>query len=104
MTKTIDLQIGNGGTQKAFYSRTFTTGAHTLRVTIHADDYQAQSTAKIELWNGTEWKHVTGLHSSKITTKPGYGHGPGSLPASHFAADESRMMEVALAIVEGAKS
>jgi len=71
---------------------------HTLRINIRRNAYDNQSYAKVERWNGTEWKNVVNAPITECECK-GISYVDLNISARHFERDAERLVKEAEAIV-----
>jgi len=70
---------------------------HKLRLRIKSDAYRAQSHARIERWDGAEWKEVAHLAPGIMATKEGLIYGiRGEIPDAWFEQDRAALLDRAV--------
>lgn len=75
------------------YTEVLALGPHKLRVDIRRDSYDFQSSAKIERWDGDQWREVHSLHYGAMAT------GRWAEVPSAFADDRNTLIKVATTIL-----
>lgn len=102
MITTISTRVYNQD-QSWYFQRTAEIKArgnkkHTLRVNIRRNAYDNQSYAKVERWNGTEWKNVVNAPITECECK-GIAYVDNGISARHFEKDSDRLVQEAESIV-----
>lgn len=74
-----------------------------IRILIKKDSYDFQSYAKIQYWDGSEWKHVTSLDWNKTKSKELF-HNKNvdeltTLERSHITSDKNELIKIAEEII-----
>ena len=96
--KTITKQIGNGR-QKVTYTEIVQTDDGTkLRVEVASDSYQRQCHARVQRWDGEQWRFVHGIHFSNMKTETGLCYS-GNVTDESFKADRDGLLQVAQAVL-----
>ena len=95
----LHLEIGKGR-QDVTATALFDMNGHRLRARIKRDSYDFQSSARMERWNGKEWKFLADIHYSKMTTPEKLHYKQDWESVSHFNADLTTLLEKAALILQ----
>lgn len=100
-SKTTSLHVAIAkGSQDLKYTEIVRFGEHRLRIEMRADSYVAQSWAKVERWNGSEWAELYTIEGALMQTTHKLYYLPGQRTAKDFAADRAELMARAAEILE----
>lgn len=68
---TIDRGIARGSQSLIYTELAETSEGDKVRIVIQSDSYRFQSFAKVERWDGSEWKRVWQIEPGNMQTEPG---------------------------------
>jgi hypothetical protein len=97
MTDSITTRVEKVNTQKVRFVETMQITCkwvrHTCRVTIESDSYRDQCSARIERWDGKQWRAVDTIAAGSMRTKKGLVYESHML--TDFKADRDTLVRLA---------
>ena len=95
--KTLDTKMSPGTQSISYVELLADATGQKLRVSIKSDAYKAQSSAKIERWDGNLWQNVASVPFGLMKTKEGLYYLPnkGGLIQTNFFEDRNELVRLA---------